>query len=136
MQAEIGEPVSESPEFVGEIGTAVKRILGDRVSAVRVHSVRDTWLHICRNHGVQMDLDRARAILPTILQNPKLVCITENKPRSIVFVGEYDELHDLVVAIKSIVEKNELWLSTMHKIQNDRIGVKAKGITILYERKK
>lgn len=133
---EFWNPERDDAELIGLIGEAVRDLLGARVSVLQVYSVPDTWTRIVRRHGSQLDIPVARGLLPSILHNPKVVYVTATKPRSIVFVGEYDELHDLVVAIKSIYEKGELWLSTMHKIQNDRIGDSMTGIVILYQRPK
>ncbi len=133
---EFWKPERDDAELLGLVGEVVRDLLGDKVSVLQVYSVPDTWTHIMRRHGSQLDILKAKGLLPSILLNPRFVYTTATKPRSIVFVGEYDELHDLVVAVKSIYEKGELWLSTLHKIQNDRIGDSMTGIVILYQRPK
>jgi hypothetical protein len=130
------KPDRDDAELIGFIGEVVRELLKSRLSVWQVFAVPDTWAHIVRRHGGQMDIWRARALLPLVLQNPRIIYIAETKPKSIVFVGKYDELHDLVVAVKNIAEKDELWLSTMHKIQNDRIGAQTPGVTILFKQQR
>lgn len=104
--------------LVGTLGLPVSRSIQEITILRQVYAITRTWTHIKTKHAGQYDHVLAKELLPAILLNPTYV-YAGRKTNTIVFAGQYDATHFLVVPLKIVREpQQELWLQSMY-IRND-----------------
>lgn len=133
MQPGSWRPERTDAALSGAIGDKAGESIRTFSNVRQVYSVSETWAHIAARHGAQFDVERGRAKLPAVLQDP-IAVYQANKPNSLIFVGLYDETHSLIVSVKTL--SNELWLESMYTIRAERLLRPSWRKRLIYEKGK
>lgn len=118
--------------LVGRISPHVFEYLEPFLDVTEVYQVPETWLHIVERHGGEYDVNQARKMIASILEAPLLVYRSRHLKGALLFAGDYDGEHLLIVVVKILKESGENWLSTLYIDRSSNVEKRARKGGVLF----
>lgn len=127
-------PGRADTRLVGRCGDQLRKIIGPMAGVRDVYVSESTIKHYIEKHSGEFDVSRAEAMLERVVADPEFVYQNQKKT-ALLFVGDFDEDHYLIVPVK--VLPGELWLETLYLHNRGRFQKRVWAKTgVIYKKKK